>query len=429
MRDVVITGCGVFTSAGATRQVLGAALRANQCCATKYPGELPISEVAVVPENVMYSAQECRLLFPDDRKCQLGLMAITDALSESLELPHRSVPEWLNDKALASYFGLRSDQLALFVGTGLSSITPAEIECDLVPFLSGAAFDRAAMALDISQDFPLGSGTPRISPNRHLPSRFASVVSQLLEIEGPVDSNFSACAAAAQAIAEGFRAVRRGQVEVAIVGGHDSMNHPMGLLSFQVLGALSPSRCRPFSANRDGFMLGEGASYFVIESAQHAQKRGATAIATVLGAGTSIDAWNATAPHPQGLGAEKAMRRALKDAGLTAADVSYVNAHGTGTPLGDAAESLAIKRVFDDVPVSSIKGAIGHTIAAAGAVEAAACIDMIEQGYFAGSVGFDGENVLACNALAEPVFGDVSIVLSNSFGFGGQNCSLIFGRC
>ena len=355
LRDVVITGCGVLTSAGASRQVVGRALRANRFCATSYPGDLPIKDVAVVPESALCSAEECRELFPDDRKCRLGLMALLEALSEALNVSQRSASEWLAGDALAPYFGVRHDQLALFVGTGLSSITPAEIECDLVPFLS-EILDRSAMAQDISPDFPVGSGSRRISPNRHLPNRFATTVSDLLRIEGPVDSNFSACAAAAQAIAEGFRAVRRGQVEVAVVGGHDSMNHPMGLLSFQVLGALSTSQCRPFSANRDGFMLGEGASYFVLESAEHARSRGATAIATVLGAGTSIDAWNATAPHPQGR-CRKAMRRALKDAGLTAADVNMLMLTVRDS-LGDAAEASAIQRVLMTFR-SPIKGQSG----------------------------------------------------------------------
>ena len=152
-------------------------------------------------------------------------------------------------------------------------------------------------------------------------------------------------------------------------------------------------------------------------------------MATVLGAGTSIDAWNATAPHPQGWGAEQAMRRALADAGLSSEQVDYVNAHGTGTPLGDKAESAAIYRVFGDTVVSSIKGAIGHTIAAAGAVEAAACIEMLEQGFLAGTVGLEKLcPQLECNSLKRSVSKQVEVVLSNSFGFGGQNCSLIFGR-
>ena len=149
---------------------------------------------------------------------------------------------------------------------------------------------------------------------------------------------FSACAAAAQAIEAGMRDPSWG-ADVAIVGGQDSMYHPMGLLSFVVLGALSPTRCRPFDRRRDGFMLGEGAAALVLESETHAKQRGVRPLATLLGAGTSLDAYNATAPHPEGRGAELSMRRGFEDAGLSPRSVSMVNAHGTATPLGDLVES------------------------------------------------------------------------------------------
>jgi 3-oxoacyl-(acyl-carrier-protein) synthase len=168
----------------------------------------------------------------------------------------------------------------------------------------------------------------------------------------------------------------------------------------------------------------------VLESAARAEARGARVRARVLGAGTSADAWNVTAPHPKGAGAELAMRRALRDAGLEPGQVDYVNAHGTGTPLGDAAEAAAIGRVLGPgAAVSSIKGAVGHTIAAAGALEAAACIAALEGGFRPGTVGLESSDIsLPVRAIVAPEDADVRVTLSNSFGFGGQNCALLLGH-
>jgi 3-oxoacyl-[acyl-carrier-protein] synthase II len=208
------------------------------------------------------------------------------------------------------------------------------------------------------------------------------------------------------------------------------MLHPLGLLSFIVLGALSPDTCRPFDRHRDGFVIGEAACLLVLERAEHARARGARVRARLLGAGTSVDAWNATAPHPEGAGAERSMAAALRDAGLGPAEVDYVNAHATGTPVGDLAEARAAGRLFGDaVPLSSIKGAIGHTIAAAGAIEAAACVAALEGGFLPGTVGLrELDPDCPVPVLREPLLRAPRVVLSNSFGFGGQNASLVLAR-
>ena len=208
------------------------------------------------------------------------------------------------------------------------------------------------------------------------------------------------------------------------------MIHAMGLLSFVVLGALAEERCRPFDRERAGFMIGEGAAILVLESAEHARKRGKGARAQFLGAGTSADAWNVTAPHPEGAGARMAMERALRDAGLESSAIDYVNAHGTGTPLGDRAEASAICGVFGpNTRVASIKGSLGHCIAAAGAIEAVASIASIELGFVPGTFGLQQiDPACPIQAETEPLFVPTQRVLSNSFGFGGQNCSLVFGR-
>lgn len=400
MSEVWITGVGLRSAAGNHLDDFGAALAENRFCGVPARSALAVSYVArsAVAEEAHDS------LFPDDRKCILGLGAAQDALYAS---------------QLDSLTGLNA---VIFLGTGLSSITPDEFERDIYPHLNDQGLSREAMANDLRTDLP--------SPNRHLPNRFAQILAQKVGHSGLGATNFSACAAAAQAMAEGFFTLKRGEADIALVGGHDSMDHPMGLLSFLVLGALSPDRCRPFDAQRNGFMLGEGAAMFVLERAAHARARGAKPLARISGAGTSIDANNATAPHEEGMGAALAMQRALRYAGLQPQDIGYVNAHGTGTPLGDVAESLAIQRVLGtDVPVSSIKGAIGHTIAAAGALEGVACIWALQQNMLPGTVGLDvHDSACPVNVLKEPLSRRVEHIISNSFGFGGQNASLIFSR-
>jgi 3-oxoacyl-[acyl-carrier-protein] synthase II len=396
--SIVVTGVGVVSAAGVGLSALSDALRRGVCCARPSNSALPVSAVAAVPQPIASHPD-----FPDDRKAWLALTALNEAMSDA-GLPQR---------------GPR--RRAVFLGTGLSSITPAELAEDLYPHLTESGFDRASMGRDLSPN--------RAGPRRHLPGRVTNYIADRLGATGPRGTSFSACAAAAMAIAEGMRALRRGEADVAIVGGHDSMIHPMGILSFVVLGALAEEACRPFDKDRNGFLIGEGAAILILERAEDARQRGASVRANLLGSGTSVDAWNITAPHPDGVGAELSMRRALADAGLSPSDVDYVNAHGTGTPVGDVAEARAIQRVLGAVPVSSIKGAVGHTIAAAGAVEAAACIAALQGGWMPGTTGLlSPDPGCPVTALTTPVTAQAQVMLSNSFGFGGQNCTLLLGQ-
>jgi 3-oxoacyl-[acyl-carrier-protein] synthase II len=392
---------GAATAAGLGVAPFRDALVADRFCGVPWQGALPVPVVGACTAEVASEED-----FPDDRKAWLAFAAADEAWRQAGGETHAP------------------DRRAVFVGTGLSSVTPDELETDLFPHLGeDGRFDRAAMGRDLSPE--------RGAPRRHMPARVTAALRQRIEATGPSGTSFSACAAAAQAIGEGLLALRRGDADVALVGGHDSMIHPLGLLSFVVLGALSPSRCRPFDTARDGFMIGEGAGMLVLERASSARARGATIFAELAGVGSSVDAWNATAPHPEGVGAELSMRRALRSAGLSPSDVDYVNCHGTGTPLGDRAESLAISRLFGGygVPVSTIKGAIGHTIAAAGAVEAVASVLALHHGFLPGCVG---HRTLDADLPVEVVSGCLErspeVVLSNSFGFGGQNCTLAFRR-
>lgn len=358
---------------------------------------------------------------PDACAAVLGVPAVARAtnVAEDADFPddRKGV---LASAALAGLGKLPAARVGLFLGTGLSSLTPDELRVDLYPHLRDSRFDRTALALALDLDHP--------APRRHQPERVTQVLAARI---GAIhaETNFSACAAASQSIAAAARAVARGDVDIALAGGHDSMLHPIGYLSFVVLGALSPTGCRPFDRTRDGFLIGEGAALIQLERESDARARGATIYARFMGAGSSIDAYNVTAPHPEGRGAALAMSRALRDAGLQAGDIGYVNAHGTGTPVGDKAESLAIHEVLGDVPVSSFKGAFGHTIAAAGAVELAWCIKMLNEGKVYGTVGLrDPDPELRCNVIAHSVAAVPDYVLSNSFGFGGQNSALILGR-
>ncbi len=386
--DVVITGVGLRCAAGSAPLVP----RRAYVSADADVAALGVRGVARVPD--MEDDPE----FPDDRKAALAAAALRDVAAP---LPPEA-------------------RVGLYLGTGLSSLTPDELERDLYPHLSAGRFDRASLARDLATD--------HAAPRRHDPARCTRVLGARL---GAVEeeTSFSACAAAAQSIAAGARAVARGDVDVAYAGGHDSMLHPIGALSFVVLGALSPTVGRPFDRRRDGFLLGEGAAILRLERAVDARARGVPVLARLLGAGTSVDAWNVTAPHPAGLGAATAMRRALVDAEITAFDVDYVNAHGTGTPVGDRAEALAVRAVLGDVPVSSFKGAVGHTIAAAGAVELALCLAALAEGVMPGTVGLEElDPECPANVLVGELARAPRILVSNSFGFGGQNCALVLAR-
>lgn len=397
---IVVTGLGAVTAAGRGIRPLLSALQSDRFCGVPWAGALPVPMVGACTDPI-----EPQPDFPDDRKADLAFAAAAEALHHA-----------------GGWDQVDASRRAVFLGTGLSSVTPDELESDLYLHLGAdGRFDRPAMARDLSAD--------RGAPRRHMPARVTAGLRARFGAEGVAATSFSACAAAAQAIGEGLRALRRGEADVALVGGHDSMIHPLGMLSFVVLGALSPTRCRPFDPSRDGFMIGEGAGMLVLERQSSAQARGATVHAVLAGVGSSVDAWNATAPHPEGAGAALSMARALRDAGLEPQAVDYVNCHGTGTPLGDRAECAAVTRIFGPgaVPVSTIKGALGHTIAAAGAVEAVVSVLALQHGFLPGSVGhieqdtvLDVDVVVSCRSTAP------SVVLSNSFGFGGQNCTLAF---
>ncbi|HUS46932.1 MAG TPA: beta-ketoacyl-[acyl-carrier-protein] synthase family protein, partial [Phycisphaerae bacterium] len=247
----------------------------------------------------------------------------------------------------------------------------------------------------------------------------------------------TACAASTQAIGEAALQVRRGDADVMLTGGAHSMIHPYGVTGFIRLTALSSrnddiaTASRPFDQTRDGFVLGEGSSILVIETREHARKRGAKVLAEIVGYGSSADAFRVTDQDPDGAGAAASMKMALADAGLAPADIDYISAHGTGTKQNDQVETLAVKSVFGErackVPISSVKSMLGHLIAAAGATELITCILAIRDQVLPPTINLhhpDPDCDLDCvpNAPRKAV---VRTCMSNSFGFGGQNNALI----
>jgi len=257
---------------------------------------------------------------------------------------------------------------------------------------------------------------------------------------GPSSTVVTACSTGSDAIGSAFRMIQHGEAEAMVAGGAEAILTPMALGGFSVMKALStrnddPSAAsRPFSATRDGFVMGEGAGVVVLESMEHAQARGAPVLAELNGFGRAADAHHMVEPHPEGAGAALAMEAALRDAGLDADAIGYVNAHATSTAVGDLSEVLAFKRVFGAhayrMPISSTKSMIGHLLGAAGAVEAIATIQAVASGVLPPTINLDDPDPeLDLDFVPhEAREATVRHALSNSFAFGGQNASLVFGR-
>jgi 3-oxoacyl-[acyl-carrier-protein] synthase II len=259
-------------------------------------------------------------------------------------------------------------------------------------------------------------------------------------LEGPNYNCLTACAASSQAVGEAVELIRDGDADVMLAGGSHSMIHPLGLTGFNRLTALStrndaPQKAsRPFDLHRDGFVLGEGSGMLVLEELGHARRRGARVYAELAGYGSTADAFAVTDSHPDGRGAIRCMALALADARLDASAVDYINAHGTSTKVNDRVETLAIKKVFGDgayqVPVSSSKSMLGHLIAAAGAVELITCVEAIRKGWLPPTINYETPDP-ECDLDYVPNNARQKAVrhaLSNSFGFGGQNISLVVSK-
>jgi len=294
-------------------------------------------------------------------------------------------------------------------------------------------------------EFAKGDGTPRFNPF-FIPKMIADIAAGFISIKygfrGPNFVTVSACASATNALIDAFNYIRLGKADLFISGGSEAAVTEAGIGGFNAMKALSQrnespeTASRPFDKERDGFVLGEGAGALILEELEHAKARGAKIYAELVGGGMTADANHITAPHPEGLGASSVMQIALEDAGLQPEAIDYINVHGTSTPLGDVSETKAIQKVFGEhaykLNISSTKSMTGHLLGAAGAIEAIACILAIQNSlvpptinHFTDDESFDPRLNLTFNKAQQR---EITYALSNTFGFGGHNCSVIFKK-
>jgi 3-oxoacyl-[acyl-carrier-protein] synthase II len=272
---------------------------------------------------------------------------------------------------------------------------------------------------------------------RHAPTWIANYSAQkpvidaqaAFGISAPCEIVANACASGTNAIGHAFECVRSGRYQRVLAGGYDALAE-MVFVGFDSLQASTPEKCRPFDRNRSGMVLGEGAAVLALENLEFALQRGALVLAEIVGYGMSTDNFHITQPEPSGIGAREAMERALQNADISAADVGYINAHGTATLFNDAAEGKAIRALFNGVPVSSTKSMMGHSLGAAGAIEAIVCLLALQHQFLPANINFDTlDNDLDLNIVANdarPAI--VNTTLSNSFGFGGTNASILMRK-
>jgi 3-oxoacyl-[acyl-carrier-protein] synthase II len=367
----------------------------------------------------------------------------TSGLSVSVagEIDGFDVSEWLDPK--------EARRTARFVHIAIAAAKLAWDDAghpEVAAELAGVVFGTGIGGIEgllTQYDVMREKGPGRVSPFM-VPALMANAaaghIAMIYGFTGPNLCTISACASSNHAMGEGFRMVREGLIDLCVVGGSEAATLPITVAAFAQMTALTKNpdpetACRPFDAGRDGFVLSEAACALILESEERAKARGATIYAEVAGYGASADAFHITAPDPKGSGAALAMRRALEDAAEPPEAVDYVNAHGTSTPLNDAAETLAIKSALGDdvahsVAVSSTKSMTGHTLGAAGAVEAAACALAVQRSVIPPTIHYrtpdpDCDLDYVPNEAREAT---VRLALSNSFGFGGQNAVVAFRK-
>lgn len=323
-----------------------------------------------------------------------------------------------------------------------SGLMDAEPNLDRIGVIWGSGIGGLKTFQDEAQNFFGGDGTPRFNPF-FIPKMISDIAAGHISIKyglrGPNYVTVSACASSTNAIIDSFNLIRLGKADAIVTGGSEAAVNEMGMGGFNALKALSTrndspeTASRPFDVDRDGFVLGEGAGALILEEYEHAKKRGAKIYAEVIGGGMSGDAYHMTAPHPEGIGARNTMLAAIEDAEIDASAVDYVNVHGTSTPLGDVAEVKAIQQVFGEhaynINISSTKSMTGHLLGAAGAIEAIACVMSVKHdivpptiNHFTDDPALDNKLNFTFNKAEKRT---VNVALSNTFGFGGHNTSVI----
>ena len=323
-----------------------------------------------------------------------------------------------------------------------SGLIESEPNFDRIGVIWGSGIGGLKTFQDEVTNFIQGDGTPRFNPF-FIPKMIADIAAGHISIEygfrGPNYVTVSACASATNAIIDAYNYIRLGKADAIVTGGSEAGINEAGLGGFNALRALSTrndspeTASRPFDAERDGFVLGEGAGALILEDYDHAIKRGAKIYAEVLGGGMSSDAYHMTAPHPEGIGARNSMISALEDAEISAGEIDYVNVHGTSTPLGDVAEVKAIQQVFGEhaynINISSTKSMTGHLLGAAGAIEAIACVMAVQNDIIPPTINHKNDDPELDNKLNftfnKAQERTVNYAMSNTFGFGGHNTTII----
>jgi 3-oxoacyl-[acyl-carrier-protein] synthase II len=423
MRRVVVTGIGVVTPLGRElaefwQNLVGGASAVRQISLFD-ASNFPVRIAAQVPDSVF----NCSKPFGDRRNFKVMNRATKFAVAAS--------DDAVRDAGLSAG-EVAPEHLGVVVGSGFAEGDFAR-QCRIAIRSAGSdgEVDLARYAHECS------ARQDPLAYIRRLPNMPACHVAIRHGARGPNSSIMTACAAGTHAIGQAARIIERGDAKVVLAGGADARIHPDGIMRFALLGTLSgrndaPTEAsRPFDADRDGFVIGEGAAMFVLESWDHAFSRGARPYAEVVGFGSTADAWGLVAAPEDVRGAVECLHRALADARLEPNEIDYIAAHGTSTPTNDRLETLAIKKVFgrsaSAVAVSSIKSMIGHLIAAAGAVQFAACLLALRTGMVPPTINHQRSDP-ACDLDYVPNHARTlrpRAVMSNSFGFGGQNASLI----
>jgi len=417
---VFVTGMGVICGLGLDWKTVWSGLLSGRSAVKKwqFPGvqNFPVQYAAPV-DDCSFANRFSGLPFlqkPMERRIRFGMAAAAEAIADA----------GLDDISSLGRVGVA-------VGSGVPDRDPDDFMLALTE--QGPSWD----ALFSKRD-QLNPGSGLTWTNDAL----GASIAEQYQLRGPVINLSTACAGAAHAIGLGFRMIRRGEVNAMVVGGADSVLNLPTMVGLHLLGAPSTSDqfgdrlCRPFDRDRSGFVAAEGAGILLLESEKSAHARNATIYAEVAGFGSSMDAYKITAPHPNGNGAVLAMQRALKDAGVLPDAVSCINAHGTSTPLNDLSETLAIKTVFAEnrhyqhLRVTANKSMLGHLIAAAGAPECIATVLSVREGMIPPTINLEN-NDPACDLDYVPNLArreSVAVALSNSFGFGGLNASLVVRR-
>ena len=409
MRRVVITGVGLVSplawgSDATWRKMLAG--ESGISAVSRFPVDsLPVRIAGEVPESEVYDSH------PESWE-RHSIYAVS-AAREAVEM------------AALDLSGLKKERFGVLLGAGDGRTPHGPVE--LAPVFNDSALDDR-----IGLDKLEGSAKKYYEYDTMMP---AAHVADSFDCHGVNRTCLTACAAGSQAIGEALSAIRVGDASLILAGGSQSLITLEGLVGFTLLNALSSRNdetqrpSRPFDAERDGFVLSEGAGILLLEELEHAKSRGARILAELSGYGSSADAYRVTDPHPQGKGAVECMNRALADARIDCSDVTYINAHGTSTKANDSAEATAIEEVFSrKVPVTSSKSQTGHLIAAAGALELITCVLSIRDSVIPPTINYETPDENCDLDIVAPERRDLSevrAVLSNSFGFGGQNVSLV----